>query len=188
MQNFKDEEAKENEKSKGICGPDMWYSPRGKSCPCVILMIFLYIILLPFIIILAFSIALWYCLSTCYTKMFMTGMNTARVDWSHFHKWWNKTIHNHKRCQYVRSLSVTILWYIYHLLCLCTETTWPSVHLGNCIENWHFMGVFCEIISYCYLHSSQELVITDNYDSICIFCNIICFISETYYSMYLLAN
>lgn len=93
MQNFKDEEAKENEKSKGICGPDMWYSPRGKSCPCVVLMIFLYIILLPFIIILAFSIALWYCLSTCYTKMFMTGMNTARVDWTHFHKWWNKTIH-----------------------------------------------------------------------------------------------
>lgn len=76
---FKDE-TKEDEKSKGVCGPDMWYSPRGKSCPCVICLILCYIILLPFIIILAFSFALWYCLSTCYYKWFMAGLDSGRVE------------------------------------------------------------------------------------------------------------
>ncbi|KAL9971429.1 hypothetical protein ACROYT_G023949 [Oculina patagonica] len=70
----------EDKKSQGCCGADMWYSPKGKSVPCVICLIFTYIIFLPFIIIFAFSVALWWCLSTIYIKMFRTGMPSTNID------------------------------------------------------------------------------------------------------------
>lgn len=76
QEDFKDEDAKEE--SKGICGPDMWYSPKGKSIPCAILIVILWIVFLPFVIIFGFSVLLWLCLSKCYTYFFMAGLQSSR--------------------------------------------------------------------------------------------------------------
>lgn len=58
----------ESEKSKGFCSPDNWWSPRGKSIPCMILLVFLYIIFAPFIILII-------CLSFICVKLYMTNPN-----------------------------------------------------------------------------------------------------------------
>ena len=70
----------EDDKSKGCCAEDMWYSPKGKSVPCIICLILVYIIFLPFIIVFLFAVALWWCISTIYIKMFRSGMNVGKVQ------------------------------------------------------------------------------------------------------------
>lgn len=73
---FKGEDAKEE--SKGICGPDMWYSPKGKSIPCAICIVFMWIICLPIVIIFGVSVLIWLGLSKCYTYFFMAGLQSSR--------------------------------------------------------------------------------------------------------------
>lgn len=45
--------------SKGICAADMWYSPKGKSIPCALLIIVMWIIFLPLIIV--FAVSFFFC-------------------------------------------------------------------------------------------------------------------------------
>ena len=59
--------------SKGICAADMWYSPKGKSIPCALLIIVMWIIFLPLIIVFAVSFLLWYVASACLTRLYMCG-------------------------------------------------------------------------------------------------------------------
>ena len=59
--------------SKGICAADMWYSPKGKSIPCALLIIVMWIIFLPLIIVFAVSFLLWYVASACLTRLYTCG-------------------------------------------------------------------------------------------------------------------
>lgn len=77
---FKDGNEDDSKETSGVCGADMWYSPKGKSIPCVILLIVIWIIFLPLIIVVAFGFLLWYGLSRCYAYFFLTSLRNASVD------------------------------------------------------------------------------------------------------------
>lgn len=67
--------------SKGICTADKWYCPKGKSIPCALLIIVMWIIFFPLIIVFAVSFPLWYVASACLTRLYMCGGSESGRRW-----------------------------------------------------------------------------------------------------------
>lgn len=66
QKNAEEQVEDESEKSKGVCSPEMWWSPRGKSIPCAIILVLFYIIFSPLILLVI-------CLSYICIKLYMTN-------------------------------------------------------------------------------------------------------------------